>query len=56
ILKDEYFNVGNLEIEDDCVRTFVDKLHDVIKVPPAATETSDSMTNTLINGSVSASP
>ncbi|CAG8547277.1 561_t:CDS:2 [Rhizophagus irregularis] len=49
ILKDEYFNVENLEIEDDCVRTFVDKLHDVIEIPPAATGTSDSMTDTLIN-------
>uniref|UniRef100_U9UB64 Uncharacterized protein n=1 Tax=Rhizophagus irregularis (strain DAOM 181602 / DAOM 197198 / MUCL 43194) TaxID=747089 RepID=U9UB64_RHIID len=39
ILKDEYFNVENLEIEDDCVRTFVDKLHDVIEIPPAATGT-----------------
>uniref|UniRef100_U9T8H1 Uncharacterized protein n=1 Tax=Rhizophagus irregularis (strain DAOM 181602 / DAOM 197198 / MUCL 43194) TaxID=747089 RepID=U9T8H1_RHIID len=49
ILKDEYFNVESLEIEDDCVRTFVDKLHDVIEIPPAATGTSDSMTDTLIN-------
>ncbi|PKK78647.1 hypothetical protein RhiirC2_729045 [Rhizophagus irregularis] len=53
MLKDEYFNVENLEIEDDCIRTFVDKLHDVIKNSAVATETSESMTDTLINGSVS---
>ncbi|CAB5387030.1 unnamed protein product [Rhizophagus irregularis] len=61
ILKDEYFNVGNLEIEDDCVRTFVDKLHDVIKfvlstliIGPLKLE--PPLKLFITNGSVSASP
>ncbi|CAG8804376.1 9872_t:CDS:2 [Gigaspora margarita] len=49
MLKDQYFNVENLEIEDDCVKTFVDKLRDVINNSGLDTGTSESVTDTLVN-------
>ncbi|CAB5383498.1 unnamed protein product [Rhizophagus irregularis] len=49
ILNDEEFNVENLELEDDRVRTFADKLHDVIKNSGVDTGTSESTTDTLVN-------
>ena len=49
MLKDQYFNVENLELEDDRVKTFVDKLHDVINNSGLDTGTSESVTDTLVN-------
>ncbi len=49
MLKDEDFNVENLELEDACVKTFVDKLHDIIKNSGVDTGISESVTDTLVN-------
>ena len=49
MLASKRFNVESLEIEDDHVRTFVDKLHDVVKNSGLDTGTSESTTDTLVN-------
>jgi hypothetical protein len=49
MLKDQYFNIKNLGLEDNCVKTFVDKLQDVINNSGLDTGTSKSVTDTLVN-------
>ncbi|GBB92308.1 hypothetical protein RclHR1_00020011 [Rhizophagus clarus] len=49
VLKDDDFNVEKLGLEDDRVRTFVDKLHDVTENSGVDTGTSEALTDTLVN-------
>ncbi|RGB38851.1 hypothetical protein C1646_691337 [Rhizophagus diaphanus] len=49
VLKGDDFNVEKLGLEDDRVRTFIDKLHDVVDNSGVDTGTSESLTDTLVN-------
>ncbi len=49
MLKDKYFNIKNLELENDRIRIFVNKLRDVINNSGLDTGTSKSVTDILVN-------